>query len=130
MLFRCAACAAVHSVCSYKKRCFAAAPLALSPTGWAPTKSDALTLRRLLGRPQGGLLQKAMLCRCAACSVAHRVGPYRGALTFVCRRPPCGRPLTTSPDRKSTRLNSSHSYATRIPSSAHKTKNTHYLQAT
>src|SRR3546814_4558164 len=95
MLCRCAACSVAHRVGSYKKRCFAATPLARSPTGWAPTKSDALPLLRLLGRPQGGLLQKAMLCRCAACSVAHRVGSYRGALTFVCRSPPCGRPLTT-----------------------------------
>src|SRR3546814_4558163 len=57
MLCRYAACSVAHRVGSYKKRCFAAAPLARSPTGWAPTKSDALPLRRLLGRPQGGLLQ-------------------------------------------------------------------------
>src|SRR3546814_15423978 len=74
-----------------EERCFAAAPLARSPTGWAPTKSDALPLRRLLGRPQGGLLQKAMLCRCAACSVAHRVGSYKKrcfAAAPLARSPP------------------------------------------
>ena len=103
-------------LCLMRQWAWPSAPAAVGPTAPEPTPTVPKRPREI--PPCAGLTQKPHCDACEPASDPHSEAPSTPPPRLV---PTRGRPRqvdTSTQDRKSTRLNSSHSRASRMPSSA------------